>query len=57
MVLHSLQDIAQSGEITLNEADVTSTNPPIPLLCGCIKKKKKEGYYICVYKEHEYIKL
>jgi hypothetical protein len=56
MVLYSLQDIAQSGGITLNEAEVTNTNPPISFLCGCIKKEE-EGYYICVYKEHEYIKL
>jgi hypothetical protein len=35
------QEVAQSVGITLNEAVVTSLNPPSPFLCGYVKKKKK----------------
>ena len=37
-----LQEVAQSIKTTLNEADVTSSNLPPPILCGHVKKKKKK---------------
>jgi len=34
------REVVQSGGTTLNEAEVTSSNPPSSLLCGHVKKKK-----------------
>ena len=36
------QEVAQSSEVTPNEVDVTSLNPPPPFVRICKKKKKKE---------------
>jgi hypothetical protein len=35
------EEVVQSAVITPNEAEVTSSNLPSPLLCGYVKKKKK----------------
>jgi hypothetical protein len=37
--LNGLKEITQSVGITLNEAKVTSSNPPPLLLCGHVKKE------------------
>jgi hypothetical protein len=34
------QEVVQSVETTPYEVEVTSSNPPSPLLCGHVKKKK-----------------
>jgi hypothetical protein len=38
-------EVAQSARITHNKAKITRSNPPLPLLCGYVKKKKKLGHY------------
>jgi hypothetical protein len=40
----SPQEIAQSAGTTPYEADVTSSNPPSPLLCGYVKKNKNTKF-------------
>ena len=36
----SLQEVTQSTGITPHKAEVTSSNPSSPLLCGHVKNKK-----------------
>jgi hypothetical protein len=36
------KEVAQSVRITPNKVEVTSLNPPLPLVWTCQKKKKKD---------------
>jgi hypothetical protein len=39
------QEVVQLAGITLNEVEVTSSNPPSPLLYGHVKKKKHSNFF------------
>jgi hypothetical protein len=46
LTLSSPQEVTQSAGTTPHEAEITSSNPPSPLLCGHVKKKKKKTHFI-----------
>jgi hypothetical protein len=49
------QEEIQLAETTPNEADVTSSNLPSPLLCGHVKKKKSKYRKIEKKKKKHYL--
>jgi hypothetical protein len=47
MLINCLQEVTQSVGIAPNEAEVTSSNPPAPLVRTC--QKKNANKLICFY--------